>query len=86
MDRLNIVPANEDGDTPVSVSFPAPVSLVLDDVQGIISRAVSVARAAGRDYVAQCHSAAEAVIAVRHDVSFTEALKAVYRVRERDAA
>ncbi len=86
MDQVSVFPANEDGDTNVSVSLPVPVSLVLDDVQGIISRAVSVAREAGRDYVTQCHSAAEAVIAVRHDVSFTEALKAVYRVREQDAA
>ncbi|MEQ8736820.1 MAG: hypothetical protein RIC29_17995 [Rhodospirillaceae bacterium] len=86
MDQVSVFPANEDGETVVPVSLPVPVSLVLDDVQGIISRAVSVARAAGRDYVAQCHSAAEAVIAVRHDVSFTEALKAVYRVREQDAA
>lgn len=86
MDQVRIIPANEDGLASVSTGAAVPVTLVLDDVQGIITRVVEVARAAGRDYVEQCRSAAEAIVAVRHDVSFTEALNAVYRVRERDAA
>ena len=76
------VPANPDNSSAIVVSIP----VVLDDVQGIINRAVEVARASGRDYVAQCQSAAEAVIAVRHDLSLADALNAVYRFRERDAA
>ena len=86
MDQVRVFPANEDGVTAASRAGAVPVSVVLDDVQGIISLAIAVARDAGRDYVAQCRSAAEAVVAVRHDVSFTEALNAVYQVRERDAA
>lgn len=86
MDQVRIIPANEDGLASVSNGAAVPVTLVLDDVQGIITRVAEVARAAGRDYVEQCRSAAEAIVAVRHDVSFTEALNAVYRVRERDAA
>ncbi|NKB44087.1 MAG: hypothetical protein GKS03_07370 [Alphaproteobacteria bacterium] len=86
MDQVRIIPANEDGLVSASAAAPIPVTIVLDDVHGIITRVVAVARAAGRDYVEQCRSAAEAVVAVRHDLSFTEALNAVYRVRERDAA
>ena len=86
MDQITITPANEDGFESQLYADVVPITLALDDVQGIITRAVAVARAAGRDYVEQCRSAAEAIIAVRHDISFTEALNAVYRVRERDAA
>lgn len=86
MDQVRIVPANEDGYVSPSSADVVPITLTLDDVQGIITRAVEVARAAGRDYVEQCRSAADAIVAVRHDLSFTEALNAVYRVRERDAA
>lgn len=86
MDQVRVIPANEDGLTSESGIPAVPVAVALDDVQGIIIRAISVARDAGRDYVAQCRSAADAIVAVRHDVSFTEALNAVYRVRERDAA
>lgn len=76
---------------PLPVHNPAPAAPValpsaLDDVQGIVARAVEVARAAGRDYIGQCQSAAEAIVAVRHDVSLSDALNAVYRLRERDTA
>lgn len=71
------------------VILPSPVvvgvaasQVVVDDVHGIIARAVSLARSAGRDYVAQCHSAAAAVVAVRPDLSLSDALNAVYRLRE----
>lgn len=86
MDQVRIIPANEDGLSSVAAVELVPVTIAVDDVHGIITRVVAVARAAGRDYVEQCRSAAEAVVAVRHDLSFTEALSAVYRVRERDAA
>jgi hypothetical protein len=76
---------------PLPVHNPVQTAAVpppnaLDDVHGIIARAVEVARAAGRDYIGQCQSAAEAIVAVRHDVSLSEALNAVYRFREQDAA
>ena len=52
------------------------------DVHGIVTRAVSAARATGRDYVAQSHAAAAAVIAVRPDLSMGDALDAVMRLRD----
>jgi len=55
------------------------------DVHGIVSRAVSLAREAGRDYITQSHTAARAVLAVRPDLSLSQALKAVVRLRELDA-
>jgi hypothetical protein len=54
----------------------------MGDVRGIINRAVSSARAQGRDYVGQCHAAAAAVIAVRPDLSPREAFDAVTRLRD----
>lgn len=86
MDQVIITPANEDQPATSADLSELPITAALDDVHGIIIRALQVARAAGRDYVAQSHFAAEAVLAVRHDLSFTEALNAVYRMRENDAA
>jgi len=86
MDQVIITPANEDQPVPATDLSPLPIAAAFDDVQGIVIRALEVARAAGRDYVAQSHFAAEAVLAVRHDLSFSEALNAVYRMRESDAA
>lgn len=86
MDQVTFTAANEDQETSPSYVTDSPVVTAFDDVQGIISRALQVARAAGRDYVAQSHFAAEAVLAVRHDLSFAQALNAVYRLRESDAA
>lgn len=86
MDQVILTPANEDTETS-RVDFSGTVAVVaFGDVQGIVARALEVARAAGRDYVAQSHFAAEAILAVRHDLSFAEALNAVYRMRENDAA
>lgn len=86
MDQVIITPANED-QAELSADVSAlPIAAALDDVQGIIIRALEVARSAGRDYVDQSHFAAEAVLAVRHDLSFSEALNAVYRMRENNAA
>lgn len=86
MDQVIITPANEDQDVQVDGGVEPSMIIAFDDVQGIIIRALEVARAAGRDYVAQSHFAAEAVLAVRHDLSFSQALNAVYRMRENDAA
>lgn len=86
MDQVIITPANEDEPAPSNDVAALPLVTAFDDVQGIIVRALAVARAAGRDYVAQSHFAADAVLAVRHDLSFSEALNAVYRMRENDAA
>ena len=55
---------------------------VIGAVRGIVARAVSSARAAGRDYVGQCHAAAAAVSAVRPDLSLREAFDAVTRLRD----
>lgn len=55
---------------------------VLGDLRGIVDRAVSGARATGRDYVGQCHMAAAAVMAVRPDLSAREAFDAVTRLRD----
>lgn len=54
----------------------------MGDLRGIIARTVSSARASGRDYVGQCHMAAQAVMAVRPDLSAREAFDAVTRLRD----
>jgi hypothetical protein len=66
---------------------PIPFSPVMGapamgDLRGIVDRAVSSARATGRDYVGQCHMAAAAVMAVRPDLSAREAFDAVTRLRD----
>lgn len=55
---------------------------VMGDLRGIVDRAVSSARASGRDYVGQCHMAVQAVMAVRPDLSPREAFDAVTRLRD----
>jgi hypothetical protein len=91
MNEMSHVPVNEDdaGVVPASIPFAPPVTelepvmhVVLDDVQGIVTRVISSSRAAGRDYVDQCRLAAQAVIAVRPDLSMQETLKAIFRMRE----
>ncbi len=52
------------------------------DLRGIVSRTVFSARASGRDYMGQSRAAAAAVMSVRPDLSFGEALDAVIRLRE----
>lgn len=54
----------------------------MGDLRGVVDRAVSGARATGRDYVGQCHTAAAAVMAVRPDLSAREAFEAVTRLRD----
>ena len=54
------------------------------DVRGIVTRTVASSRAAGRDYMGQSCAAATAVMSVRPDLSFGEALDAVIRLREVD--
>lgn len=58
------------------------VAPVLRDLEGVISRSVTSARAAGRDYLSQSRAAAVAVLAVRPDLSLGQALEAVTRLRE----
>jgi hypothetical protein len=91
MNEMSHVPGNEDaaGVVPAEIPFVPPVTelepvmhVVLDDVQGIVTRVISSSRAAGRDYVDQCRLAAQAVIAVRPDLSMQETLKAIFRMRE----
>ena len=66
-----------------SASFTRPsIGPSVGDVHGIIARAVSGARAQGRDYLGQCHAAVAAVIAVRPDLTAREAFDAVTRLRE----
>ena len=52
------------------------------DLRGIVSRTVSSARASGRDYMGQSRAAAAAVMSVRPDLNFGDALDAVIRLRE----
>ncbi len=95
MNQISTNPTNEDGSADIQsvIPFVAPKQIedksndvVLDDVQGIVLRALSHARASGRDYVDQCRLAADAVVAVRPDLSPQEVLDAVFRMRERDTA
>ncbi len=53
----------------------------LRDLEGIVTRTVGSARAQGRDYMAQSRAAATAVMAVRPDFSFSQALDAVEHLR-----
>jgi hypothetical protein len=62
--------------------LPPTVTAEIGDVRGIISRAVSSARAQGRDYVGQCHAAAQAVMAVRPDLNSRQAFDVVTRLRD----
>ncbi len=93
MNQIGIVPVNEAASNAVHTASPVVVPVVadaltlrpaLDDVHGIIARVVSSARASGRDYVDQCRSAAEAVVAVRPDLSMPDVLTAIFRMREQD--
>lgn len=62
--------------------IPPAIAAEIGDVRGIISRAVSSARAQGRDYVGQCHAAAQAVMAVRPDLNSRQAFDVVTRLRD----
>lgn len=97
MNELSNVTAKESTaeGSPAAIPFVLPVSktksesdpavrVVLDDVQGIVWRVISSSRAAGRDYVDQCRLAAQAVVAVRPDLSVQDTLKAIFRLREQD--
>jgi hypothetical protein len=57
-------------------------TIVRHDLHGIVTRALSAARASGRDYVGQTEAAARAVLAVRPDLSFHDAMLAVNWLRD----
>jgi len=71
-------------------ALPAPPAVPLvrvpqfkaGDIRGIVTRTVSSARASGRDYMGQSRAAAAAVLSVRPDLNFGEALETVIRLRE----
>jgi len=68
-----------------AISFAASktVSLLPDlaDVRGIVSRALSQAKSTGRDELTQTRAAALAVIAVRPDVTLSQAFSAIARMQ-----
>jgi len=64
-----------------SVSLASPIMPALRDLEGIVARTVTRARAAGRDYMSQSRAAAAAVLAVHPDLSLGQALDAVERLR-----
>jgi hypothetical protein len=66
---------------PLLTSVSAPALPASRDLEGIVARTVTRARAAGRDYMSQSRAAAMAVLAVRPDLSFGQALEAVERLR-----
>jgi hypothetical protein len=66
----------------ISSTTPSGYTPAMGDLRGIVARTVSSARASGRDYVGQCHMAAQAVMAVRPDLSAREAFAAVARLRD----
>ncbi|MBL8645578.1 MAG: hypothetical protein JNK21_16720 [Rhodospirillaceae bacterium] len=53
----------------------------LDDVRGIVSRTLSQAKSLGRDELTQTRAAALAVIAVRPDVTLSQAFSAISRMQ-----
>jgi hypothetical protein len=53
----------------------------LDDVRGIVSRTLSHAKSLGRDELTQTRAAALAVISVRPDVTFLQAVSAIGRMQ-----
>lgn len=61
---------------------PAQQEFLHRDLQGVVVRALSAARSSGRDYLGQNDAAARAVMAVRPDLTFSEANRAVDYVRD----
>jgi hypothetical protein len=72
------------GGASLAPTFGAPTSQgsLHRDLQGVVSRALSAARSSGRDYLGQTEAAARAVMAVRPDLTFSEANRAVDWVRD----
>ena len=60
------VPKNSGINVKKAPGIAIPLPAAFDDVRGIVERAVSMARAFGRDYLAQSRVAAQSVAAVRH--------------------
>lgn len=53
----------------------------LEDLRGIVSRTLDHARAMGRDHLTQTRAAAYAVVSVRPDLKFADAMVAVGRLQ-----
>ncbi|MBL8631189.1 MAG: hypothetical protein JNM81_16265 [Rhodospirillaceae bacterium] len=53
----------------------------LDDVRGIVARTLSLAKSLGRDDLTQTRAAALAVIAVRPDLTLSQALSGIARLQ-----
>ncbi len=53
----------------------------LDDVRGIVSRTLSRAKSLGRDDLTQTRDAADAVMAVRPDLTLAQAMSGIARLQ-----
>lgn len=60
---------------------PAASRTSIHDVRGLVHRTMVNARAMGRDDLTQTREAASAVVSVRPDLTFSEALVAIGRLR-----
>jgi hypothetical protein len=76
---------------PLSDTMPAVLAaafggnMLHHDLQGVVARALRSARATGRDYLGQTEAAARAVVAVRPDLTLSQAMVAVNWLRDHDA-
>jgi len=69
-------PAMSFADTPAVPRLPD-----LADVRGIVARTLSRAKALGRDDLTQTRAAAQAVLAVRPDLTLAQALNGIARLQ-----
>jgi hypothetical protein len=67
----------------ISLSTPVAAPRLPDfaDVRGIIARTMQHARALGRDDLSQTRAAAEAVMAVRPDMTLSQAMMGIERLQ-----
>ncbi|MDX2145103.1 MAG: hypothetical protein SFV19_17240 [Rhodospirillaceae bacterium] len=64
---------------PAFAALAAPVGF--PDVRGLVARALKSAKAMGRDDLTQTRAAAQAVVAVRPDLTLNQAFNAVVQMR-----
>ncbi len=69
--------------TPSGVGSPIANTRLpnLDDVRGIVSRTLSRAKSLGRDDLTQTRAAAQAVMAVRPDLTLAQAMSGIARLQ-----